>query len=121
MFDAITEAGYDIEEWDKILAREFDTFADGEKYDYVKDLRRTFDQSVSTPAALKIFKKLPAHVFWDIKKPQTPKHEFYLNPFNPSRKYPYANFFEMRSHEDWIAEREQLRKLNPSVSRYYKN
>lgn len=58
-----------MEEWDKILAREFDTFKEGEKYDYVTDLRRTFDAGVSTSTAEKIFKKLPAHVFWDIKKP----------------------------------------------------
>ena len=43
MFDQIQSAGYDIEEWDKILAREFNTFAEGEKYDYATDLRRTFD------------------------------------------------------------------------------
>lgn len=43
MFDQIQQAGFDIEEWDKILAREFDTFKEGEKYDYVTDLRRTFD------------------------------------------------------------------------------
>ena len=47
MFDQIQSAGFDIEEWDKILAREFDTFKEGEKYDYVTDLRRTFDSSVS--------------------------------------------------------------------------
>ena len=39
IFDAATEAGYNTEEWDAILAREFDTFKNGEKYDYTKDLR----------------------------------------------------------------------------------
>lgn len=59
MFDQIQSAGFDIEEWDKILAREFDTFKEGEKYDYVTDLRRTFDSSVSESTASKIFKKIP--------------------------------------------------------------
>ena len=49
MFDALEEHGIDTEEWDKILAREFDTFKSGEKYDYVTDLRRTFDTEVATP------------------------------------------------------------------------
>lgn len=49
MFDALQEAGVDTEEWDKILAREFDTFKKGEKYDYVTDMRRTFDTEVATP------------------------------------------------------------------------
>ena len=69
MFDTIEENGYDIAEWDKILAHEFDTFARGEKYDYVTDLRRTFDASISEPLTVKAFRKLPAHVFWDIKTP----------------------------------------------------
>lgn len=44
MFDAMeSEQEMNIEEWDKILAREFNTFKEGEKYDYVTDLRRTFD------------------------------------------------------------------------------
>ncbi len=43
MFDQMQAAGVDTEEWDKILAREFNTFAEGEKYDYATDLRRTFD------------------------------------------------------------------------------
>ena len=43
VFDAISESTFDQEEWDKILARELNTFKEGEKYDYVTDLRRTFD------------------------------------------------------------------------------
>ena len=51
MFDAIESQGVDLEEWDKILARELNTFKDGEKYDYVTDLRRSFDEGVSTSTA----------------------------------------------------------------------
>lgn len=103
MFDAMERAGVDIEEWDKILAREFDTFKSGEKYDYVTDLRRTFDTEVATPTARKIFKRLPSYVFWDIKKPVEKNYdEMYLNPYNTARKYPYESFFDMRRHEDWL-------------------
>lgn len=100
--DHIEEAGFSTEEWDEILAREFDTFKKGEKYDYVTDLRRTFDQGLSTSSYEKVFRKLPEHVFWDIKKPLTKGEEYYVNPYNAARAYPFNSFFDMRSHEDWI-------------------
>ena len=119
MFDAIEEAGYDMAEWDKILAREFDTFKEGEKYDYVTDLRRTFDPSISESTTQKIFRKLPAHVFWDIKSPKgMPNRELNVNPWNPSRKYPHETFFDMRNHEDWLASRPQQRNIANNVSRH---
>ena len=108
MFDALENAGIDVEEWDKILAREFDTFQKGEKYDYVTDLRRTFDTEVATPMATKVFRKIPSYVFWDIKKPRgSNNQEMFLNPYNPARKYPFENFFDMRRHEDWIQSKEE--------------
>ena len=110
-----------MEEWDKILSREFNTFKEGEKYDYVTDLRRTFDESVSTSTATKIFNKLPAHVFWDIKKPQSKEEEYYLNPYNTARKYPFESFFDMRRHEDWIQAKDEKRNINNSVSHFSKN
>ena len=119
MFDQIEAAGFDVEEWDKILAREFNTFQEGEKYDYVTDLRRTFDESVSTTTAAKIFKKIPKHVFYDIKTPQTGKNkEYYLNPYNTARKYPYETFFDMRNHENWLHSREAQRNIDANVSKY---
>ena len=118
MFDAMESAGIDIEEWDKILSREFNTFQEGEKYDYATDLRRTFDEGVSTSTASKIFKKIPAHVFWDIKKPQGTEQDFYINPYNPARKYPYQSFFDMRNHEEWLKDKEENRNLRNNVSKY---
>ena len=82
-------------------------------------MRRTFDQAVSTPLGAKIFKRLPQHVFWDIKKPLTRTHEeFYLNPYNPARKYPFETFFDMRNHEEWLKSKEEMRNINNSVSKY---
>ena len=119
VFDALEESGIDKEEWDQILSREFDTFKRGEKYDYVKDLRATFDEGLSTPTAVKIFKKLPDHVFWDIKKPQAEENsEHYMNPYNPARKYPYQTFFDMRNHEEWLKSKEENRNINNNVSKY---
>jgi len=85
-----------------MLAREFNTFQKGEKYDAVTDLRRTYDHGLSTSTQNKIFKRLPDHVFWDIKKPQEQFGEVTKNPYNTSRKYPFESFFDMRRHEDWI-------------------
>jgi len=116
MFDEIEEMGFNLEEWDKILAHEFNTFKTGEKYDYVTDLRRTFDEGVATSTASRIFKKMPAHVFWDIKKPLTGGEDWFVNPYNPARKYPYQSFFDMRRHEDWLEAKEQMRNLNTSIS-----
>ena len=116
MFDQLEEAGYDVEEWDKILAREFNTFGEGEKYDYVTDLRRTFDEQVSTSLEDKIFRKIPDHVFWDIKKPRRAAKDLYINPYNPARKYPFQSFFDMRRHEDWLKTKEEQRNLNNNVS-----
>lgn len=117
MYDAIEKAGFDVEEWDKILAREFDTFKEGEKYDYVTDLRRTFDTEVATPLASKIFKRLPNHVFWDIKKPlSSGNEEMFLNPYNTARKYPFESFFDMRRHEDWLQSKEEQKNIHSNIS-----
>ena len=119
MMDAIESAGVPIEEWDKILARELNTFQEGEKYDYATDLRRTFDEGVSTTTASKIFKKIPSHAFWDIKKPlHGTDQEYYLNPYNPARKYPFESFFDMRQHEQWLKDKEEKRNINCNISRH---
>ena len=119
VFDALQDSGFDTEEWDKIFARELNTFKEGEKYDYVTDLARTFDEGLSTSTSDKIFKKMPAHVFWDIKKPRgQPKQEMYLNPYNPARKYPFETFFDMRQHEEWLHSKEAQRNLKQNISRH---
>ena len=119
MFDSIEENGFDVQEWNQILAREFDTFEKGEKYDYVTDLRRTFNPTMQMSTTQKVFQKLPAHVFWDIKKPvQKKNREVPVNPWNPSREYPHANFFDMRNHEEWLASRSEQRNINPTISRH---
>ena len=74
---------------------------------------------MSESTASKIFKKIPHHVFYDIKKPQQGTHkEYYLNPYNTARKYPFESFFDMRSHEDWIQSKEQMRNTTTNISRH---
>ena len=116
MYDSIDEAGFSAEEWDEILAREFNTFQKGEKYNYVTDLRRTFNDGLATSSYDKIFAKLPDHVFWDIKKPQMREEEYYMNRWNAARQYPFSSFFDMRRHEDWMQKREEKRNLTENIS-----
>ena len=119
MFDQLEAQGINLEEWDKILAQEFNTFKEGESYDYVTDLRRTYDASLAESTASKIFRRIPDHVFWDIKKPQVNTGEkMNLNPYNTARKYPFETFFEMRQHEEWLKSKEEQRNLNNNISKH---
>lgn len=61
---------FTADEFNQILDQELSVFKDGEKYDYVKDLKDAFKEGLSKPAAEKIFDTIPEHVFWDIKVPQ---------------------------------------------------
>lgn len=60
---------YTSEEFDDVLDKELSVFLKGQKYDYVKDIKDAFKDSLSKSAADKIFDTIPDHVFWDIKKP----------------------------------------------------
>ena len=101
-----------------MLAREFNTIKPGEKYDYATDLRRTFDEGLSSSLEQKIFSQLPAHVFWDIKKPLNQPDEIQVNPYNAARKMPFENFFEQRCHEDWLKSKHEKRNIDANCSRY---
>ena len=58
-----------FEEFSDVLDRELRKFEKGEKYEYVKDLRRSYAAGLASSEAEKILKTIPAHAFWDIKKP----------------------------------------------------
>lgn len=77
MFQEIEENGFDTEELNDIMARELNIFTDGEDYNFVKDLRDGFADGLRESAAEKIFKTIPDHVFWDIKKPLQEDQETY--------------------------------------------
>jgi hypothetical protein len=105
-----------LDEWNAYLDKELSVFKEGEKYDYVKDLQEGFSTGLSTPVELKIFRTIPAHVFWDIKKPLNTAEEFYMNPYNPARKYPNEDFFDIRTNEEWLRERKENMKMKANVS-----
>ena len=58
-----------FEEFSDVLDRELRKFEKGEKYEYVKDLRRSYAAGLASSEAEKSLKTIPAHAFWDIKKP----------------------------------------------------
>lgn len=60
---------FEIEEFQKVLDRELAVFKDGEKYDFVKDIKDAYKHQLSQTAEHRIFKTIPDHAFWDIKKP----------------------------------------------------
>ena len=100
------------------MARELDIFKAGEDYDFVKDLREGFADGLRESAADKIFKTIPDHAFWDIKKPIHEDPDTLQNPYNPARKYPYDSFFDMRKHEAYHKRQTDKRNIAENVSFY---
>lgn len=106
-----------MEQWNEMLDRELSIFKNGEKYDYVKDLQDAYKAGLKKPLAEKIMDTIPAHYFWDIKKPIEGEEEVYMNKYNPARKIANSSFFEFRDQSSWMKERSEKRLLTPSVSR----
>lgn len=100
------------------MEAEFSSFIKGEKYDYVTDMRKAYAHELATPMAHKIYKTLPDHVFWDIKKPLVAEEVTYENPYNPGRAHYNVNFFEARKLEQWHRSRKDRKYLEAGVSHY---
>lgn len=94
-----------IDQWNDYIDKELSVFKAGEKYDYVKDIRIAFADGLKTTTADKILETIPAHAFWDIKKPLSREYNYYMNPYNPARKYHGESFFDIRKTEAWMRER----------------
>ncbi len=116
--DEIQSSDLPIEQWNDYIDKELSIFKAGEKYDYVKDLRQAYADGLSKSTADKILETIPAHVFFDIKKPKTKDHTYYMNPYNPARKYPGEDFFDIRTNEAWMQDRSSNRKLHANISKY---
>ena len=106
------------------MEKELSVFQPGETYDYVTDLRRAYSESLSVTTTEKIFKTLPDHVFWDIKKPRHLEESHIMNQYNPFRKHPNSSFFDMRDTEEYNTRRVHKNNLNDASSlfkRYWAN
>jgi hypothetical protein len=62
-------------------------------------LRRQFDEKLAENKIDKIFKTIPAHVFFDIKKPLSKKlgMEVRMNQYNQTRQHYVSDFFDLRA------------------------
>merc|ERR1712070_363390 len=53
---------FKVEEFQAVLDKELAVFKNGEKYDYVKDIKDAYKESLKAPLETRIFKTLPDHV-----------------------------------------------------------
>ena len=93
---------FSVDEFNEILDKEFSVFKNGEKYDYVKDLKSAYQEYSAKSTGERILETIPEHAFWDIKTPQVPDSIKFKNPYNPFRKYPWSSFFDMRDYEEYM-------------------
>lgn len=114
----VYSSSYNTGEWNQIISDSLDTFKKGEKYDYVRDLKAAYGNSLSTTNEQKIFKTLPDYVFWDIKKPQGPKIFRRYNRYGQQRGREHNSFFDMRESEEYMIRQHSRDNLNDSTTLY---
>jgi quinol monooxygenase YgiN/DNA-binding transcriptional MerR regulator len=107
---------FPVDDWNDMLDRELSVFKNGEKYNFVKDLQDAYADGLKTPLSQKILSTVPAHAFWDIKKPIGMSEHLPMNEYNPARAPHGANFFDIRSNYAYFKEREEKLSLKPSVT-----
>jgi len=95
-------------------------FKDDEEYEFIKDLKHAYKDSLAKSTAQKIFETIPDHVFWDIKQPLAKPEHKDVNPYNPFRRYPFQSFFELRDYEEYNERRTHKQNLRDAVSVYRK-
>ncbi len=111
---------FDVDSWPDIMARELGVFSKDEEYDYSKDMREAFSNSLKQTTEQRIFNTLPQHVFWDIKTPQMHQPYIRQNRYNPFRGREFENFFEMRASETYMDTQHHKSNINDHVSIYRK-
>jgi len=62
-------AHFKIEDFHAILDKELAVFAEGERYDFSKDMKDAYKHSLKQSMEQQMFRTIPDHAFWDIKKP----------------------------------------------------
>lgn len=118
MDDMDKNSQFNEEEFSDVLDKEFSVFKNGDKYDFVKDMKDAFSQSLEQPASEKILDTIPDHAFWDIKTPQVADPQRFMNPYNSFRKYHVSSFFDSREYEEYMDRRTKKEFLRDSISTY---
>jgi hypothetical protein len=114
--DMEANSAFNADEFAKILDKEFSVFKNGEKYDFVKDLKQAYAGSLERTAAERILDTIPEHAFWDIKTPLTPDMQKFMNPYNPFREYHTQSFFDAREYEEYMVHRTKKQNIKDGVS-----
>jgi len=107
---------FSSEEFNEVLDKEFSIFKNGDKYDFVRDLRDAFAPSLERPASEKIIDTIPEYVFWDIKTPQNADPQRFMNPYNSFRQYHISSFFDSREYEEYMDRRTKKTNIQDGVS-----
>lgn len=83
-------------------------------------MRRQFDSTLQESKLIKLFKTLPDHVFFDIKKPLNRHYKtpLRLNYINPTRKHWADDFFDLRHLEEWRLNRNTKRDLKQDITHF---
>jgi hypothetical protein len=61
------------EELDRVMMQEILVMKEGQEYNFSQDMKELFRNHLKENSEVKIFKTIPDHYFWDIKKPLHPK------------------------------------------------
>jgi hypothetical protein len=101
-----------------LIDEEMKVFKGEEKYDFVKDIKGAYSNTLQKSRIEQIFETLPDHVFWDIKKPLVEYENPDFNPYNSWRDYPFETFFDSREFEEYRERQDRKRNIRDSVSTY---
>lgn len=107
---------FNIDDFHAVLNKELGVFGNEDKYSVTKDLKEAYQTSLSKSKEQQIFETIPAHYFWDIKRPQQKTGFFRENRYNQYRGAEYDNFFEMRDAEEYFERQEKKGNVANSVS-----
>lgn len=118
LLEEMNEFEIPTEKWQRFIEDELAVFDEGERYNYVKDMKDAFSEGLKTSLEDKILKTIPDFVFWDIKKPTEEPGKVFMNRYNPGRRVENENFFDARQWDAYKKEKEEQKKLAPSVSHY---
>jgi hypothetical protein len=114
--DMENNSPFNADEFNEILDKEFSVFKDGEKYEFVKDLKDAFKNGLEKTTNDKILDTIPEYVFWDIKTPTVRDPQRFMNPYNPFRQYHVSSFFDSREYEEFMDRRTRKTNQNDGVS-----
>lgn len=109
------------EELERSLEQELNVFQKDKKYDFTEDLRDAYSRSLQVPVEKRILDKIPDHVFWDIKTPQTREFDDPIirkGRYNPIRGREADSYFMMRDNEEYFHSQHQKNYLNDACTHF---